>query len=168
MKTRKKAEPRARLETHYSLVHAQKVLKLVRALWNEDPPSREDVFDATVDTWSNGREQGFHVSVTFTAKKENASNIRGRGVCFAQQRCSDLLVVIAGDAAEFDITTNMPSEELWASGRFEFYSDKAGARAIVDFLLTGDVGALAKAAEADRERFVRNLRQLGVGVRGLS
>ena len=61
-----------KVERHYSMLHSEKVLKIIRRLFKDVKP--KDVGDyVLVDNWANGREQGFHLC------------LGNKGVCFAQQ-----------------------------------------------------------------------------------
>ena len=111
-----------KVERHYSMIHSEKVLKIIRRLAKRFKP--KDVGDyMLLDNWSNGREQGFHISRD------------QKGVCFAQQRNSDSILVICGTAMEFDISTNMPSDEAWNRHNPCFNDDEKAARHIVKFIV---------------------------------
>jgi hypothetical protein len=115
----------SKLVKHPSLVHAEKVLNLVRDGWDELPEStRNNLRTALIQVWSNGREQGFHISLRDSAAEAE------RAVVFAEQRSSDQVVVLAGDAIRFDITTNMPDEKLWEEA-VHCFSDDAQAADLV-------------------------------------
>ena len=92
------------MHKHYSLAHAEKVLKFARKFYKG---KRDDV---TIEVWANCREQGFHL-VNYTKKK---------ALSFAQQRNSDETVVVYGDPQDFDITTNAPTDEAWDKRRMHF------------------------------------------------
>lgn len=112
-----------RFEKHYSLLHSEKVLKLVRKnLKGSD-------VNVTIRAWSNGREQGFNLS-------RNEPRPSG-DLVFAQQRNSDAVLIVMGPSEEFDIQTHQPSEKLWETpgARLVIYDDDMAARAIADFLL---------------------------------
>lgn len=113
-----------KLRTHYSLSHAYNVLRAVRVLARR---SRVNV-EVHVDCWAHGREQGYHLS---------GARI---GVCFAQQRCSDQVLVLAGPSHAFHISTNMPNDELWP-GRC-FNDDLDAAKCIVELLEADALQAL--------------------------
>lgn len=109
------------LETHYSLEHSNKVLKIV------EKALRKTKQRITVEAWSNGREQGYYLSGHLAG---------GRGCCFAQQRNSDSIVVVFGKTTEFDVTTNMPNDERWQK-MVELYPDEIAAASIADWMQTG-------------------------------
>ena len=96
------------MQKHYSLIHAEKVLKAIRKAMPKTISK-----EVSVDLWSNGREQGFHL--------ENHKN--QTELVFAQQRNSDEVLVVCGTSGEFNIITNHPSEEVWAKGRRCFRYD---------------------------------------------
>lgn len=117
-----------KFEKHYSLVHAEKVLKLLRKKV-QAAKGHKDSYVA-LDNWSNGREQGFHVAYY-------EHGVTGaRGAVFAQARSSDAVVVLMGDEKHFDITTNMPSDALWKTRR-SMDSDSLAADVIAQWLLEG-------------------------------
>ena len=108
------------LTKHYSLTHADKVLKLVR---------KQVKCDGLIGVWANGREQGYHITSV------------DRAVVFAQQRNSDQIIVIYGLAVKFDISTHMPNDELWDRGRGDsiqcFDDDNVAAKAITEWIDNG-------------------------------
>jgi hypothetical protein len=114
-----------RFKNHYSIVHADKVLTLVKRL-GADVPSLHEV---DILQWSNGREQGYSLRLWMDDKPS-------RQVCFAQQRSSDAVVVLKGHGYEFDISTNMPTAGLWPYAA-HFHDDEKAAQYIVNFLSTG-------------------------------
>lgn len=130
------------LNTHYSLVHATKVLKLVRKKLKGTP------FDITVDCWSNGREQGYHLCRWATNRelREGLKDSCEIALVFAQQRNSDAMLVIHGEPKKFDITTHMPDEELWnTQGNQRIIgSDEQAAAHIADLLAYYPMKELSK------------------------
>jgi len=112
------------IKKHYSLIHAAKVLKLIQK-------SRKlKKIPIRLDNWSNGREQGYSLWVdTFSLGAR-------RRVNFAQARNSDETIVIAGKPLDFDITTNMPTDEVWERRRY-FKDDRDAAEAIIFNLISG-------------------------------
>ncbi len=149
-----------KLVKHPSLVHAEKVLKLVRKRWDGLPEAtRENLRTAVIQTWSNGREQGFHISLRDSAAEAD------RAVVFAEQRSSDQVVVLAGDASRFDITTNMPDEKLWDEAVHCFSDDDEAADQIMRFL-AGDTAALRSRSKDEQgveeiERMAGTFDRLG-------
>lgn len=117
------------ISKHYSLLHAEKVLKLIR------PLAKGLKFDLDLSVWSNGREQGFYLT-----RREGTPD-GWPALVWAQYRTSDSIVVIFGDHQEFDITTHMPSEKLWggeSKGHMKFFhsdKDHEAAKFIVDYLV---------------------------------
>lgn len=89
-------------ELHYSLAHAIQVLRLVRRKLRESP------FEITVDCWSNGREQGFHLR-----RYSRNSAAPEVALVIAQHRTSDSMLVIHGEPRDFSIQTHQPDEKLW-------------------------------------------------------
>ncbi len=114
------------IEKSESLVHSEKVLKLVRSLAKG--------LDLSLGVWSNGREQGF-----FLAKMEGSPDVWA-ALVFAQYRSSDSMMVVFGPYQKFDTTTHTPAEELWggeSKGHMKFFppdKDYEAAKFIVDFL----------------------------------
>jgi hypothetical protein len=101
---------------HYSLQHSDKVLKHVRKLL---PKVKGDI---TLQSWSNGREQGYHLSQIILGN--GSYNVFG--INFAQQRNSDFIVVIHGSAKDFDLQTNHPNDAAWNRRKeFSNYIDAA-------------------------------------------
>ena len=112
------------MQKHYSLVHSEKVLKAIRKAM---PKSISK--DIHVDCWSNGREQGFHLSRYSHSLEPSLSLV------FAQQRNSDMVLVVAGTSRDFDVTTNQPSDEIWETGRKEFNHDEEAVFHIIKHLV---------------------------------
>lgn len=108
-----------KIEKHNSLVHATKVLALVKealkGLKGRNP---------TLEVWANGREQGY-------ALRQYQIDV-SRMVVFAESRGSEQIVVISGSVFQFDHSSNQPSDELWASksARRHFSSDLEAAKHI--------------------------------------
>jgi hypothetical protein len=114
------------IRKHYSLVHADKVLKIVKRLMHKVE------IDGSIRAWSNGREQGYAIQIRTHDYFDN------RTVCFAEQRNSDAVVVVYGPSIRFDISTNQPDEELWATNRHDFAEDEDAAQFIVHWLEHGE------------------------------
>lgn len=80
-----------------------------------------------VEAWSNCREQGFMV------------RNRLKSAVFAEQRNSDDTVVIVGPMAAFDVSTNMPNEDLWNNSEhhknFSYGQESEAAKFILDYLM---------------------------------
>jgi len=112
------------MQKHYSLVHSEKVLKALRKAM-----PKEISKDVTVDCWSNGREQGFHLSRYSHSPEPNLELV------FAQQRNSDMVLVVVGKSLDFDITTNQPSDEIWETGRKEYGHDEDAVFHIIKHLV---------------------------------
>lgn len=119
-----------KLTKHYSLIHADKVLKLVKQDLPKDVQS-----EIVVQAWSNGREQGYHLSHRIIGNR--SYNVFG--INFAQQRNSDNIVVVHGSIKDFDIQTNHPSETIWENNRKEFSNYSDAAEFIIETLLSQTV-----------------------------
>lgn len=96
------------MQKHYSLVHAEKVLKFARAYFKG---KRSDI---TVQLWANSREQGFHL----------VNYVSDKALSFAQQRNSDQTLIVFGAVKDFDTGTGSPSEEIWGKNCIYFDVDK--------------------------------------------
>ena len=107
---------------HYSLEHATQVLNKIFAIVGRE---EDEVY---VQAWANGREQGYYISYYC------GCGDGGYGVCFAQQRNSDSIVVVWGPVDEFDLQTNQPSEHIWEERRKYFDEDDEAAVFIIDKL----------------------------------
>lgn len=118
-----------KLTKHYSLKHSDKVLKLVKQNLPKDGQS-----EIVVQAWSNGREQGYHLSHRIIGNR--SYNVFG--INFAQQRNSDSILVIYGSIKDFDIQTNHPYETIWKD-RKEFSNDADAANFIIETLLAQTV-----------------------------
>lgn len=130
-----------KLQFHYSLEHANLVLKLVQDTLEREAPSE---FEGTIKSWANCREQGYYL------ERDDLIDIDQRpALVFAQSRGSDGVVVAAGTSVDFDHQLNSPSDELWeikgnghgrrknvkGRGLHYFSSDLDAARFIVNHLL---------------------------------
>lgn len=117
------------IQKHYSIIHAEKVLKLIR------PLAKGLKFNMTLRNWSNGREQGFFLSRQEGAPEEWPALVWG------QYRTSDSTVVVFGRVPDFDITTHQPSGALWGGeekGHMKFFpsdKDAEAAKFIMDYLI---------------------------------
>lgn len=91
-----------KIPVHYSLKVASEVVNKISI-----PKEIKD--SVTLESWSNGREQGLCISVSL-------GNIeQWKHICVAQQRSSDDIIVISGPYNEFDITTNIPSDRVFSN-----------------------------------------------------
>jgi hypothetical protein len=98
-----------KIETHYSLIVADKVIKhLDKLLENIDCND-----NITKHCWSNGREQGYSLHLYMGIKNNFIFNI-------AQQRSSDGILIIYGNMLDFNITTNQPNDNIWVNNRKDF------------------------------------------------
>jgi hypothetical protein len=131
------------IHKHYSVLHAEKVLKLIR------PLAKGLKFNLTLSLWSNGREQGFYL-----CRDSEGSPGEWPALVWGQYRTSDSTVVVFGKATEFDITTHMPAEHLWGGeekGHMKFFpgdKDEAAAKFIVEYLTYFPMKELKREAEA--------------------
>jgi hypothetical protein len=117
---------------HYSLEHAEKVLKLVGKKLKTIKGNPKEITEITVECWSNGREQGFHlVGPSLFEKSVQCVN-------FAQQRKSDQIVVYYGNVLDFDISTHQPETDMVWKTQYEYFNDDTvAANFIVKKLLEG-------------------------------
>lgn len=113
-----------RIETHYSLRHANLVLRELRRLWPTE-------WKGEVSCWSNGREQGYYITM-YPPNDFKISLFLYPSCVFAQNRNGDQVVVVIGRADNFDITTNMPTDDCWESGKKYFSDNTAAAKYIVE------------------------------------
>ena len=118
-----------KMELHYSIEAANKVLEAIRKIKIK---SKEAI---VIEAWSNGREQGYFLSY----RDHSSDVVVWRGVCVAQQRNGDSIVVIFGGYDFFDISTHQPNDALWEDNRrwFRYDDAKGAALAIVDYLVMG-------------------------------
>jgi hypothetical protein len=99
---------------------ARKVLAIVKRLAKN---SKDDSYIA-VESYVNCREQGFAL-----ASHDNAK------VAFSEFRRSDDIVVYFGIRSDFELNTNIPSEEVYESAKFFRANEhEKAARFIVKFL----------------------------------
>lgn len=106
------------LKMHYSLTRSRKILnKLIK-----DWPRTTGGY---IEAWSNGREQGYAIKLM-----ERRDLDDWQTCVFAQQRSSDQVIMIAGSALEFDVSTNMPSEKIWSTAKY-FNTDNEAIVAIL-------------------------------------
>jgi hypothetical protein len=112
---------------HYSIQHSDKVLNLVKTILKRIKHKEE----ITLQSWANGREQGYQLR--FFNLLEGSFEIFC--VNFAQQRNSDLMLVIPGMHTEFDPQSNHPDDVAW-NRRKEFSNDYDAAKFIVEKLLS--------------------------------
>jgi len=115
---------------HYSIQHSDKVLNLVKTILKRIKHKEE----ITLQSWANGREQGYQLR--FFNLLEGSFEIFC--VNFAQQRNSDLMLVIPGMHTEFDPQNNHPNDDAW-NRRKEFNNDYDAAKFIVEKLLSQTV-----------------------------
>ena len=119
-----------KIPVHYSLKVARNVVSKI------DLP-KEIARGCWVESWSNGREQGLYIS-RLTIPSNSGKKIVSQGIVIAQQRSSDDILVVCGDAQYFDVQTHQPSDKLWEKegARFHFhYKDvEKAAKHIEKFL----------------------------------
>jgi hypothetical protein len=94
------------MQWHYSLKHANEILRLLRKELGRNGNG------VTIEAWANCREQGYCLKVWPVGLDAD----RAIGICFAQERGGDSLVVISGPIRAFN-NQNQPSEELWGDRR---------------------------------------------------
>ncbi len=83
----------------------------------------------SVEAYSNGREQGYHINV-----REKGGF---RGVSFSENRNSDSIVIyFANECTDFSMQGNVPDEKVYRNATYMNPGDYDGAaRFIIDFLL---------------------------------
>jgi len=115
-----------KIPIHYSL-------KVARQVVNKIQLPKEIAKDCSVESWSNCREQGLHIT-----RYGFASNTIGRGVNIAQQRNSDSILVCWGDATEFD-DHNQESDMVYEIQKryFRYDEQEKASRFIARYLETG-------------------------------
>lgn len=93
--------------------------------------------ECVVKAWSNGREQGFHISrLTW-----DNDSVCVWAVNVAQARSSDSIIVLYGNGNDFDGQTNQMSEEIWEKQKKYFLCNEEAkaAKFITRYLGTGKV-----------------------------
>ena len=111
------------IEKHYSLIHADRVLTMVRFILGKE----EGKAKVGLEVWANGREQGYCLSI----HKMPSGVIK---LVFAQHRSSESILVICSLDDHFDSISNNPNEAAWKRAK-SFESDRDAAKYIVDCLL---------------------------------
>jgi len=109
------------MKKHYSLVHADKIMAILKKEMRGIKSVKDN---ASIEVWANCREQGYCIKVNSPDYKTDIA------ICFAQQRSSDAIVVIAGPSREFDNQTNQPSDKVWGDNRRHFSVDIEAAKFI--------------------------------------
>jgi hypothetical protein len=115
-----------------SLKRAEKVYKelekilLAKKIIN--PKVKDD--GLLLKSWANGREQGYFLLIAPAGILPDEWS----GVCFAENRNSDQMVVITGLLYEFDGQTNHPSEGIWVVNREYFKTEKLAAHYIAGYI----------------------------------
>ncbi|MGG6281828.1 hypothetical protein ACQ4M3_09680 [Leptolyngbya sp. AN03gr2] len=115
------------IELHYSLEIAHNILEDI-----EEIIAPELAKDCTVESFSNGREQGLFI--------QTYSERNYRCVGFAQQRNSDNIVIYWGVLRDFDVTTHLPvRDEVWDRNlQFSYDEVEGAARWVVMYLESGE------------------------------
>jgi len=90
---------------HHSLKHADLILTELRKIWPKN-------WEGWLRVWSNGREQGYHLTATIWNPKRGE---RAEAACvFAEGRSCDGALVVIGDRDRFASFGNpMPDDDLW-------------------------------------------------------
>ena len=90
--------------------------------------------ECSIESWSNCREQGLHVS------RYGGVNLR-RAVNVSEARSSDQIFVCYGDSREFNHQTHQESEAIWQHQKKYFDRDARfeAAKWIAGYLETGKV-----------------------------
>jgi hypothetical protein len=104
---------------HYSLKHSNEILRLLRKELGRNGNG------VTIEAWANCREQGYCLKVWPMGLDAD----RATGICFAQERSGDSIVVVSGPIRSFNNQTNQPSDELCRNRR-GFSDDGEAARYI--------------------------------------
>jgi hypothetical protein len=123
-----------KINKHYSIIHSEKVLTLVKRMVRKiktkhDVVNRQLESGITIEHFSNCREQGYSLIIY----KNATSTLR---INFAQQRNSDQIVVVFGPSEGFNISTNAPNEEIYAGNQcfgIDMDAVKYIVRLITDF-----------------------------------
>jgi len=116
-----------KIPVHYSL-------KLARAVVAKIDLPKEVAKNCTVESWSNGSEQGLCI------KKYDFSGAgdKGKHIVVAQQRSSEQILIVAGPSRDFDFQTNQPSDDIWykdgARTHFDYNDVEKAARHIETLL----------------------------------
>lgn len=114
----------SKIEVHYSLKVAMKVVRELEKIL-----PKEIAKECTIESWSNGREQGLCVEYSGAGSTDN-----WKSVVIAQQRCSDEILVVCGRYTDFDVQTNHPNDEIWKNKvHFNYKGEKSAAKYILDF-----------------------------------
>jgi hypothetical protein len=102
-----------KIPVHYSLKVARKVVAKI------DLPAKV-AKDCTVESWSNGREQGLCI------KRFAIPSTMSKQIVIAQQRSSDNILIVSGSQSDFDFQTNHPSDDVWVreGARTHFLSNE--------------------------------------------
>ena len=119
-----------KIPEHYSL-------KVARQVVNKIDLPKEIAKDCWVESWSNGREQGLHISRFMSGKNGETD----RAINVAQQRWEDNIMVCWGKHSDFDYQTNQESDEVWnhQDKHFKYNEQDKAAKFIARYLSTGKV-----------------------------
>lgn len=113
------------LRKHYSLAHADRVLKLLNRIARQIGGAGE------VRCWANGREQGYFV----IAERPGDGDLKPSACAvFAQTRNGDSVVVVTGAMHDFDLQSGSPSNQIWGENRAFFDDDEKAAAALAKAL----------------------------------
>jgi hypothetical protein len=113
-----------KIPVHYSL-------KVARAVVAKIDLPKEVAKNCTIESWSNGREQGLCIKRFFPLGES-------KSIVVAQQRSSDDILIVAGTCSDFDFQTNHPSDDIWDKdgARTHFnYNEKEKAARYIETLL---------------------------------
>jgi len=108
------------IQKHYSLRHADKILNKLFEILGRCEDGTPDI---VVECWANCREQGYIL------KQWDRPC-----VCFAQARNGDETIILWGPSNLFDITTNMPHNDLWKNTNYLESDDDKAVAFIIDKL----------------------------------
>lgn len=102
---------------------------------------------SNIDSWSNCREQGFCIRYWGFDKKVKKVKC-DKKVCIAEHRSSDDIVVIMGNAKDFDMQTNQPTEETYGGRKYFHYDDHKKA---AEYIKAEMYEKVEKEAEKEKE-----------------
>jgi hypothetical protein len=119
----------SKIYVHPSLTVARKVVSALEKILPKNIAK-----NLILKSWSNGREQGLCLKYT---KVDSISVLSSKMIVFSEARSSDQILVMAGDASDFDFQTNQPNDEIWEKYRSYFKSGEysVAARYILNLLL---------------------------------
>lgn len=94
-----------------SYCRSLKVAHKVREELNKIVP-QSMVKDMWIESWANCREQGLCFVFDSNSMNKDLPSVFYKAVV-AEQRSSDSILIVAGNANHFNYQTNQPNEEIW-------------------------------------------------------